>query len=351
SVASIVSEKLGGLPQLTTEEVKQVAEEVIAGVAPLSGPDAELMIEAKLGGIQQLSEEDVKRIAGEATSGMETLSPESVASIVSEKLGGLPQITEEEVRRIVNEIVSGQTTVTPEEVSLLAVEAIGSMGFVDEDKVKEILHSSTPAQEAGADVDTIRGEIKNAVTSLLGSEVFKEAVNKNISLEEALDPVIDQKLESMQRVMTASQPSQESGPSQDDIELLIESKIGEIKAMIGDGALEPAESVVVPFGADEEDGGGMVPAQITNIVRLEVEKKVQAMVPQGGGGGGDMSPEVLKEHVKEMLPDLLSVDEVQSIIIASVAMHAVAEPGILGEMTGLKAYLQDQIQKSIQEMM
>ena len=137
----------------------------------------------------------------------------------------------------------------------------------------------------------------------------------------------------------------------DEIELLIEGKIGQLKALIGESALEPvapAESVVVPFGADEDGGGGgMVPAEITEIVRLEIEKKVQTMVPQGGGG---MAPEQLKETLTQMLPDLLSTDTVQSVIMATVAMHAVMEPGALGDLTGLRTFLQDQIQKAIQEM-
>ena len=310
-VTSAIEEKVSSLPQLTKEDVKSIAEEAVSGTETFTAAEAEKLIEEKLSGAEQLTEEDVRRIAGEAASGMDTLSPEKVASIVSEKLGGLPQVTEEDVRRIVNEVVSGQKTVTPDEVGDIVSETISSMNLVDEDKAKELVQAGVPDQKEGSDVETVRGEIKNAVASLLESEVFKDAVNKQLDIDEKLNAMLDTKIESMQRVLTASQPSRQPppppppGPSKAEIEKLIDARMEKIKAQAG----------------------------------------------ASGSGGGGMSPEELKESVKKMLPDLISGDDVQSVIISTIAMQAVSAPGALGDLTGLKTFLQEQIQESIKEMM
>jgi hypothetical protein len=63
-----------------------------------------------------------------------------------------------------------------------------------------------------------------------------------------------------------------------------------------------------------------------------------------------MSPEQLKTEVGSILPDLLSSSEIQSIIVATVAMQAISAPGALGDLTGLRSWLKEEIVKTIQAM-
>ena len=93
-----------------------------------------------------------------------------------------------------------------------------------------------------------------------------------------------------------------------------------------------------------------MPAEITEIVRLEIEKKVKALVPVSGGGGEGMSPEALREQVKGMLPELLTDGQVQSIIISTVAMQAISQPGALGDFSGMRSWLKEEMKRTIQEL-
>ncbi|MFH1706771.1 MAG: hypothetical protein ABIF71_02505 [Planctomycetota bacterium] len=412
-IQAIVTAALQGVEKITAADVERIAREVAVEAAGqvkvLSVTDVDTAIAVKLKGYEKISRVDVEKIAlkaaqdttrtlvipsteeirsivAEATSGMEALSGDQVAAIVAEKLGGLPQITEADVRRITEEVVAGVEYVGPAEV---------------ESMIKA-------AKPAGPDLAAVREELKKAVAGLLASDIFKEAARRAVNVDATVNAILANNppqaaapdpaaLQGMVTDLVAAQVQEvfqtedfkaliqvmvaentpPAGISADEVKSMVDQAVEAVKAF---GALEavrpPEESSIGPFGFGDDDkqpaglpgvkkfradgvavgglpaasgGGPGMPAEITKIVRLEIEKTIKTMVP-ASGGGGVMTPEQLKAALRTILPDLLTTDEAQSIIISTVAMQAIMDRGSLGELTGLRAFLTGEINRVVQDM-
>ena len=260
----------------------------------------------------------------------------------------------------------------------------------------------------------VQEEIKNNVASLLTSDYFKKSVNDVVDIDTKIDQVrkeLQTEIETMPasggsdniindksmildlvaeqvgvqlrknleagdvketiQALVADKQSGDAlsgGISAQDVALIVKAELEAFKESISSDGFEMSkssdESDILPFGY----GAGGAPAlrsgppmrtasapvsggskEISEIVRIEIEKRVKEIVPSTQAGGGDLSTEKMKAALVPIIPDLLTSDQAQSIIVSTVTMQAI-QPGALGDLTGLRSWLQQEILKAAQTL-
>jgi len=130
-----------------------------------------------------------------------------------------------------------------------------------------------------------------------------------------------------QKQMAASEPnsrpaSDESDPG-DEVE---DSFIAEVASMLEDSGYQPAP----PPTATEADSSD-----------------TQRMAATAAGAA--MGRDQLLVQLRALLPELLKEEEIKQQLFALIATEAVVNPGVLGDLTGLRRFLAKEIDRAVQQ--
>jgi hypothetical protein len=97
------------------------------------------------------------------------------------------------------------------------------------------------------------------------------------------------------------------------------------------------------------------PDQVRTLVEEEVNKRMAQLPPPPTASPTAPASETLSDaewHQKlvQFLPDVLKNEDVRQRLIALVALEAVANPGALGELTGLRGFLRRELRRAVEDV-
>ena len=85
--------------------------------------------------------------------------------------------------------------------------------------------------------------------------------------------------------------------------------------------------------------------KIRSLVAAELEVRHGGVERAGGNDAGD-----LRAALQRLLPDLLNDESVRRSLFAVMAMEAVSKPGVMAELTGLRAFLKRELSHAAEDL-